>query len=272
MKNRLVGVLLVLIIQHSLFAQQYDSLSSLVIDKYLSESGGRENWMLIKSRWDSIHCFQYGKKSNMNTFKKEKLNHKAQILNMSQSPYRVTFNIFKSPNMFKYIHINSLHKEEIMCVNQQHFWTKFGDKKAEIMPDDHRKYAESTMAHCGLAYFFLQKDASSSYVAQILYKGNEYHVIKFIRKEWLAHSVYLFNTKTNLIDYLTTERFLDRLGGKEIDFVRMEHFKEYKNIDGFLVHTIVEGYKDNFLESKYVTISTKFNIDIPNEEFDVPKN
>jgi len=84
--------------------------------------------------------------------------------------------------------------------------------------------------------------------------------------------VNIFNSKTHLIDYTTTERFLDQLGGKEVDFVRIAHLKKYKNIDGFFIHTIEDGYKDNFLESRYITISAKFNTSISDTVFEVPQN
>lgn len=151
-----------------------------------------------------------------------------------KQPYEIVVNIFKSPNMQKNCFIKTKQDISIMCVNQTQFWTQFGNGTAEVMPDEHRKYMQSAMVHCGHAYFFLQKDASASYVCQLQYKGNKYHIIKFIRKDWIAHNVYLFNSKTHLIDYTTTERFLDQLGGKEVYFVRITHLKKYKNTDGFL--------------------------------------
>lgn len=253
------------------FAQEFDSLSSKYINQFLLASGGKDKWETVKTRWDSIHTFHYGRRNKADFKNKNSIDRK-QVLRMIE-PDEITVGIFKTPDMGKNSSIKSTDTlKSIMCVNQKQFWIQFGGKKAQIMPNEHKQYVKATMAHCGHAYFFLQKDASASYVAKISYKGGEYHIIKFTRKYWTAPNVYLFNTKTNLIDYATTERFLDRLGGGDVDFVRMSHLREYRNIDGFLVHTIEDGFKDSFLESRSINISTKFNIDILDTEFDLPQN
>ncbi|HMR55989.1 MAG TPA: hypothetical protein PKC10_01640 [Cyclobacteriaceae bacterium] len=216
-----------------------------IVTNYLQAIGGADRWGRVTSKLEEGFFVKTPSKSS-------------QLFNIESDTLIVVMK-HKRPNRYFHSSFDRIDSSySILCFNGEIFWTKIRGQLEIQSKEDSEYFKQVSMI--GLADVLLESSTIIEYLGREKLKGIEFHTLKVKRKGWLLSQKIYFDPITGLpfcstvIDSLTKRYTL---------------FKDYRNIDGIILHYSEEVYDEKWnLESIATFIKIELNTTIPDNDFE----
>ncbi len=207
-----------------------------VVDKYFQAIGGKERWLSIRSKFDSILFVEYKRGT------------------AADSSRLAT--VFVRPNLQKTTVYKKAAHPVTMGFDGHVFWSQ-GSTIKLVQSEEEAAYFKSTVM-LGQADLLLEDDVMISYKGMKELDDRQFEVLEIKRNQWVSSYQYYFDQKSGLLYCAVAHESPNK---------RRTYFKEYRSVSGLLVPFVETTTIDGITQDRSHRLAFKFDQPVNNEIF-----